>query len=115
MTDLEAAPSIDAAPAAGAPGRPNPLPPGALVIGIGLAFQGLTTYAFVVIANHALAPKPYSAFSALWALTFVAAPASSSRWSRRWDGRRRRAGSPGSARGRWSGGRCCSAAASPSG
>jgi O-antigen/teichoic acid export membrane protein len=44
------------------------------MVGIGLVFQGLTTYAFVVIANHALAPKPYSAFSALWALTFVAAP-----------------------------------------
>jgi O-antigen/teichoic acid export membrane protein len=39
-----------------------------------LAIQGVTTYAFVVIANHALAPKTYSAFSALWALTFVAAP-----------------------------------------
>jgi O-antigen/teichoic acid export membrane protein len=39
-----------------------------------LAIQGITTYAFVVIANHALAPKTYSAFSALWALTFVAAP-----------------------------------------
>ncbi|MGD1052858.1 MAG: hypothetical protein ABR950_03425 [Candidatus Dormibacteria bacterium] len=39
-----------------------------------LVLQGITTYAFVVIANHALAPKTYSAFSALWALTFVAAP-----------------------------------------
>jgi O-antigen/teichoic acid export membrane protein len=39
-----------------------------------LAIQGVTTYAFVVIANHALAPQTYSAFSALWALTFVAAP-----------------------------------------
>jgi len=54
--------------------RSNPLPPGALVIGMALAIQGVTTYAFVVIANHALAPKTYSAFSALWALTFVAAP-----------------------------------------
>jgi len=54
--------------------RSNPLPPGALVIGMALAIQGITTYAFVVIANHALAPKTYSAFSALWALTFVAAP-----------------------------------------
>ncbi len=54
--------------------RSNPLPPGALLIGMALAIQGVTTYAFVVIANHALAPKPYSAFSALWALTFVAAP-----------------------------------------
>ena len=75
MTDLQLPPGIDAAPVGPASAAgPNPLPPGALVIGIGLAFQGLTTYAFVVIANHALAAKPYSAFSALWALTFVAAP-----------------------------------------
>jgi O-antigen/teichoic acid export membrane protein len=75
MTDLELPPSLDVTPVeSSAEGRPNPLPPGALVIGIGLAFQGLSTYAFVVIANHALAPKPYSAFSALWALTYVAAP-----------------------------------------
>ena len=54
--------------------RSSPLPPGALVIGMALAIQGVTTYAFVVIANHALASATYSAFSALWALTFVAAP-----------------------------------------
>ncbi|MGA3184921.1 MAG: hypothetical protein ABSE52_10030 [Candidatus Dormibacteria bacterium] len=69
--------AVSATPLAGeaarAP-RSNPLPPGALVIGMALAIQGITTYAFVVIANHALAPKTYSAFSALWALTFVAAP-----------------------------------------
>jgi O-antigen/teichoic acid export membrane protein len=75
MSELGAPPPPDAG-AVGAPpaGRSGPLPPGALLIGIALAIQGLTTYAFVVIANHALAPKPYSAFSALWALTFVAAP-----------------------------------------
>ena len=73
MTDHELSPAPQASPA-GPARRANPLPPGALVIGIALAFQGLTTYAFLVIANHALAPKPYSAFSALWALTFVAAP-----------------------------------------
>ncbi len=73
MTELDRPPVPDAARAAPAR-RASPLPPGALVIGIALAFQGLTTYAFLVIANHALAPKPYSAFSALWALTFVAAP-----------------------------------------
>ena len=73
MTELDRPPVPDAARAAPAR-RANPLPPGALVIGIALAFQGLTTYAFLVIANHALPPKPYSAFSALWALTFVAAP-----------------------------------------
>ena len=62
------------APQAAGTRRSNPLPPGALVIGLALAIQGVTTYAFVVIANHALAPKPYSAFSAAWALIFVAAP-----------------------------------------
>jgi O-antigen/teichoic acid export membrane protein len=70
-----ASPSGETAPAdAARTSRSNPLPPGALLIGLALAVQGVTTYAFVVIANHALAPKPYSAFSALWALTFVAAP-----------------------------------------
>jgi O-antigen/teichoic acid export membrane protein len=75
MSDLGASPPADANPIAAIPAsRSGPLPPGALLIGIALAVQGLTTYAFVVIANHALGPKPYSAFSALWALTFVAAP-----------------------------------------
>jgi O-antigen/teichoic acid export membrane protein len=68
---LTATPSSDQA---GRARRSNPLPPGAVVIGMALAIQGVTTYAFVVIANHALAPGTYSAFSALWALTFVAAP-----------------------------------------
>jgi O-antigen/teichoic acid export membrane protein len=74
MTDL-GAPSPDVVSDGATPApRSGPLPPGALLIGIALAIQGVTTYAFVVIANHALAPKAYSAFSALWALTYVAAP-----------------------------------------
>jgi O-antigen/teichoic acid export membrane protein len=76
MTDLAAVPApLDAGEIGPAPApRTGPLPPGAVPIGIALVVQGLTTYAFVVIANHALAPTPYSAFSALWALTYVAAP-----------------------------------------
>ncbi len=74
MTDHGAPPPDASAVGATPAPRTGPLPPGALLIGIALGIQGLTTYAFVVIANHALEPKAYSAFSALWALTFVAAP-----------------------------------------
>ena len=78
MTEPHGAPGTPRRPArsgrAPAGPRTGPLPPGALLIGIALGIQGLTTYAFVVIANHALEPQAYSAFSALWALTFVAAP-----------------------------------------
>jgi O-antigen/teichoic acid export membrane protein len=51
-----------------------PLPPGAVAVGIGLAFQGITSYGYLVIASRALGPERYSPLSALWALIFVAAP-----------------------------------------
>jgi len=66
-------PATGTVPAGAATAR-NPLPPGALVIGIALVIQGLTTYGFLVIAHRALGDVAYSPFSALWALTFVAAP-----------------------------------------
>lgn len=75
MTEPGPAATAEAGPAVAArTPRGGPLPPGALVIGAALVFQGLSTYGFLVIANLALAHRPYSAFSALWALTFVAAP-----------------------------------------
>jgi O-antigen/teichoic acid export membrane protein len=54
--------------------RSGPLPPGALLIGGTLGFQGVTTYGFLVIAHRALGATAYSPFSVLWALIFVAAP-----------------------------------------
>ena len=54
--------------------RSSPLPPGALLIGVTLGFQGVTTYGFLVIAHRALGAAAYSPFSVLWALIFVAAP-----------------------------------------
>jgi O-antigen/teichoic acid export membrane protein len=52
----------------------NPLPAGALTVGVGLLLAGVCTYAFLAIAGHALSPVHYSAFAGFWALLFVVAP-----------------------------------------
>jgi O-antigen/teichoic acid export membrane protein len=52
----------------------NPLPTGALTVGVGLLLAGVCTYAFLAIAGHALSPVRYSAFAGFWALLFVVAP-----------------------------------------
>jgi O-antigen/teichoic acid export membrane protein len=52
----------------------NPLPAGALTVGIGLLLSGVCTYVFLAIAGHALTPLRYSAFAGFWALLFVVAP-----------------------------------------
>ena len=52
----------------------NPLPGGALTVGVGLLLSGICTYAFLAIAGHALTPLRYSAFAGFWALLFVVAP-----------------------------------------
>lgn len=52
----------------------NPLPAGALTVGVGLLLSGVCTYAFLAIAGHALPADRYSAFAAFWALLFVVAP-----------------------------------------
>ena len=52
----------------------NPLPNGALTVGIGLGLAGICMYAFLAIAAHALAPAEYSSFATFWALLFVIAP-----------------------------------------
>jgi O-antigen/teichoic acid export membrane protein len=52
----------------------NPLPGGAITVGIGLLLAGVCTYAFLAIAGHALSALQYSAFASFWALLFVVAP-----------------------------------------
>jgi O-antigen/teichoic acid export membrane protein len=52
----------------------NPLPSGAVTVGIGLLLAGVCTYAFLAIAGHALTAVRYSAFASFWALLFVVAP-----------------------------------------
>lgn len=54
--------------------RRSPLPEGATVIGAALGLQGLTSYAYLVLASRSLGPARYSPLSAVWALIFVAAP-----------------------------------------
>ncbi|MGA8016604.1 MAG: lipid II flippase MurJ [Candidatus Dormiibacterota bacterium] len=74
MAELRSRPLVPAAPTA-RPTRPGgPLPPGALIVGIALGVQGLTTYGFLVITHRALGDTAYSPLSVLWALVFVAAP-----------------------------------------
>jgi len=75
MAEVEPRVATTGLPVAVVPARrASPLPPGALVIGASLVFQGLTTYGFLVIAHKALGDVAYSPFSSLWALVFVAAP-----------------------------------------
>ncbi len=52
----------------------NPLPRGAVTVGVGLLLAGLCTYAFLAVAGHALSALHYSAFASFWALLFVVAP-----------------------------------------
>ena len=52
----------------------NPLPGGAVTVGVGLLLAGVCTYVFLAIAGHALTPVRYSAFAGFWALLFVVAP-----------------------------------------
>jgi O-antigen/teichoic acid export membrane protein len=52
----------------------NPLPSGALTVGVGLLLSGVCSYAFLAIAGHALSALRYSAFAGFWALLFVVAP-----------------------------------------
>ena len=52
----------------------NPLPGGAVTVGVGLLLAGVCTYAFLAIAGHALTALRYSAFASFWALLFVVAP-----------------------------------------
>ena len=49
----------------------NPLPEGALSVGVGLAISGVATYAFFAISSRALDADAYSALGVLWGLMFA--------------------------------------------
>jgi O-antigen/teichoic acid export membrane protein len=49
----------------------NPLPEGAVPVGIGLLVSGIGTLAFLSIASHNLSEDDYSALGVLWALLFA--------------------------------------------
>ena len=52
----------------------NPLPEGAISIGVGLVLAGLTQYGFLAVAAHALGPVRYAPLATFWALLFVCGP-----------------------------------------
>lgn len=52
----------------------NPLPPGTVAVGIGFLVAGATIYVFLAVAARALGQTRYASLSALWAITFLAAP-----------------------------------------
>lgn len=49
----------------------NPLPPGAAVVGVGLALSGVATYAFFAITSRTLDPASYAVLGVLWSLLFA--------------------------------------------
>ncbi|MCC5953284.1 MAG: hypothetical protein JJU45_14415 [Acidimicrobiia bacterium] len=49
----------------------NPLPPGATVVGGGLAVSGVATFAFFAVTSRALDPASYAALGVLWSLLFA--------------------------------------------
>lgn len=52
----------------------NPLPAGTVVAGIGFAIAGITIYVFLAISARTLGAERYAPLSAMWAITFLAAP-----------------------------------------
>ena len=52
----------------------NPLPEGAIAIGVGLVLAGLTQYGFLAVAAHALGPVRYAPLAKFWAALFVCGP-----------------------------------------
>ncbi len=55
----------------GAVSRRNPLPPGAVVVGLGLGLSGVATYAFFAVASRSLDAASYAAVGVLWSLLFA--------------------------------------------
>lgn len=49
----------------------NPLPEGAIPVGIGLMISGVGTLAFLSVASHRLSEADYSALGVLWVLLFA--------------------------------------------
>ena len=52
----------------------NPLPQGAIAIGVGLVLAGLTQYGFLSISAHALGTVRYAPLAKFWAALFVCGP-----------------------------------------
>jgi O-antigen/teichoic acid export membrane protein len=50
------------------------LPEGTFAVGAGLVISGLSTYAFLSVAKHALGSSAFSPLGVMWSLTFFAAP-----------------------------------------
>ena len=49
----------------------NPLPPGTVAVGAGLAVTGLASYAYLVVSARVLGPEQSGSLSVLWALVFM--------------------------------------------
>ena len=56
------------------PAGRNPLPHGALSVGVGLVLGGVAQYGFLSVATHALGPDRAAALATFWALVFIAGP-----------------------------------------
>ena len=52
----------------------SPLPDGTTAIGTGLVVNGITTYAFLVIARRALGDEAYGGLAVLWGLIYILGP-----------------------------------------
>lgn len=52
----------------------NPLPEGTAAIGLGLAVNGIATYAFLVVARRALGVEAYGGIAVLWVLIYILGP-----------------------------------------
>jgi O-antigen/teichoic acid export membrane protein len=50
------------------------LPEGTLEVGVGLVIAGVTTYAYLTLAKHALGEAAYGPLGVLWAVIFTAGP-----------------------------------------
>jgi O-antigen/teichoic acid export membrane protein len=69
VPDVPAA--LDTPGGAGAAARRNPLPPGAVVVALGLGLSGVATYAFFAVASRSLDAASYAAVGVLWSLLFA--------------------------------------------
>jgi O-antigen/teichoic acid export membrane protein len=52
----------------------NPLPPGTVVVGTGLAVSGVTSSAFLVITGNRLGPIEFGSLFLLWTMVFLIGP-----------------------------------------
>jgi O-antigen/teichoic acid export membrane protein len=52
----------------------SPLPTGTTAIGTGLVINGITTYAFLVVARRSLGDEAYGGLAVLWGLIYILGP-----------------------------------------